>query len=131
MKIWGCTIQYQVFWRNSRGKLLNTSFTHFLPSSTECVTKWYYHNTSNNSGGRGGGRYENLGVHNFYSRSSEGTLGVHAPPIPPPFGGHGQFKWTGIFALRHNFIVPQGKADLSHPNHFKWMHYLCCSIPNL
>jgi hypothetical protein len=44
---------------------IDTSFTHFLSSNTECVTKWYSITLQNNSWGRGGGRYENLGVHNL------------------------------------------------------------------
>ena len=46
-------------------ELLNTSFTHFLSSNTECVTKWYSITLQNKTGGRGGGRCENLGVHNL------------------------------------------------------------------
>ena len=45
-------------------RVINTSFTHFLSSNTEGVTKWYSITLQNNSWGRGGGRYENLGVHN-------------------------------------------------------------------
>ena len=65
-------------------ELLNTSFTHFLSSNTKCVTKWYSITLQNNSWGRGGGRYENLGVHNFYKGLLKELWGCTHPQFRRP-----------------------------------------------